>query len=120
VIKYGKLPDCGVAVRPTQAYLIQSPAHHTVILLREFAEMSVPEDLQPDATWALEPRLDSPANQDTKLSLVWPPPQEVVSVGHSIRVQNNYESPISLHRHDELLFPDQRNYFFISYAYLAS
>lgn len=68
--------------------------HIAVILPGDFAEMSIPKEATPDTTWALEPRLDSPANHNVKLSAAWPTPQEVTSVGHSIRVQNNGDAPI--------------------------
>ena len=102
ILTYGVSPDCRVAVRRTQAYLVRSPPTRTVILPGEFAELTVPESLQADATWALEPRLDTYTNSEAKLSSVWPAPQEVVSVGHSIRVPNHNDTPILLRKNEHV------------------
>lgn len=102
IVHYGPQPNSGACARRTQAYLIRAPEHHTVVFPGDFVELSIPTSSESDTTWALEPRFDTPVNAKAKLSSAWPPPQEITSVGHSIRIPNNEDSPILLKKHEHL------------------
>ena len=45
-------------VRRTQAHLLRAPAVASVIWPGEYLEMSIPKELEPDISLALEPRPD--------------------------------------------------------------
>ena len=80
-------------IRRTQAFLLRSP-QRTVVMPGEYLQLATPDDSQPDTTWALEPRLDSPLNSIRKSQNAWPHPQEVTSVGHTVRIRNDTDSLI--------------------------
>ena len=65
---------CSVALQPK------------VILPGEYVELKTPDDTDPDTTWAVEPRLDSPTNLYRKPETAWPKVQELQSVNHSLRL----------------------------------
>lgn len=102
VVHYGPSPKEGASIRRTQAFLVRGPAHQTVVLPGDFVELSTPDACDPDSVWALEPRLDSPANQHSKITKAWPPVQEISSIGHTIRVANTSDEPIMLRRGEHI------------------
>ena len=88
-------------VRRTQSFLLRSP-NRTVDLPGEYLQFITPSDADSDTLWALEPRLDCPSNTQRKPEDVWPPPQQIQSVDHAVRVSNTTDSPILLKRGEHL------------------
>ena len=98
VVSYGQQPkNSSATARRTQAYLLRSPNLQSVLLPGDFIELSTPSEVEPDLVWALEPRYDVTPKMDSQT--VWPPPQQIKSVDHSVRVVNNTPEPISIRRH---------------------
>ncbi|CAH3041846.1 unnamed protein product [Porites lobata] len=89
------------AVRRTQSFLLRNP-QRTVILPGEYVQLDTPCDSDPDTLWALEPRLDCPSNTPLKAEGAWPPPQQVLSVDHAVRIINTTDSPILLRTGEQL------------------
>ncbi|CAH3032666.1 unnamed protein product [Porites lobata] len=89
------------AVRRTQSFLLRNP-QRTVILPGEYVQLDTPCDSDPDTLWALEPRLDCPSNTPLKAEGAWPPPQQVLSVDHAVRITNTTDSPILLRTGEQL------------------
>ncbi len=101
-VYYGQQPQSRPSVRRAQAFLVRCPPQQTALLPGDFIELATPKDSSADTTWALEPRMDALANHYANAEDAWPPPQEVVSVGNSIRVINNTDCPILLRRHEHI------------------
>lgn len=102
IVSYGPQPSGRSYARRTQAFLLRAPSHQTVLMPGDVVQLDVPEQCDPDSVWALEPRLDSPLNKDTDISGAWPPPQEVDSIGHSIRLTNATDEPIILKKSEHV------------------
>ena len=83
------------SVRRTQSFLLRNP-NRTVVLPGEYVQFSTPSDADADTLWALEPRLDCPSNMPRKPEDAWPPPQQIQSVDHVVRISNLTDSPILL------------------------
>ena len=81
-------------VRPTQSFLLHNPIR-TVVLPGEYVDFSNPSDADSDTLWALEPRLDCASNMPRKPGDAWPPPHQIQSVDHALRVSTHR----SLHLH---------------------
>ena len=88
-------------VRRTQSFLLRNP-NHTVVLSGEYVQFSTPSDADSDTLWALDPRLDCPSNMPRKPEDTWPPPQQIQSVDHAVRVSNTTNSPILLKSGEQL------------------
>ena len=88
-------------VRRTQSFLLRNP-NRTVVLPGEYLQFITPSDADSDTLWALEPRLDCPSNTQRKPEDAWPPPQQIQSVDHAVRVPNTTDSPILLKRGEHL------------------
>ena len=88
-------------VRRTQSFLLRNP-NRTVVLPGEYVQFSTPSDADSDTLWALEPRLDCPSNMPRKPEDAWPPPQQIQSVDHAVRVPNTTGSPILLKSGEQL------------------
>ena len=87
IIYYGT-DECkaGVpSVRRTQAFLLRNP-RETVIIPGDYLELHTPCDVNTDTLWALEPRLDSRTNIQSKPERAWRPPQEILLVSGALRV----------------------------------
>ena len=82
-------------VRRTQSFLLCNP-NRTVVLPGEYVQFSTPADADSDTLSAFEPRLDCPSNMPRKPGDTWPPPQQIKSVDHAVRVSNMTDSPILL------------------------
>ena len=95
--RHTRQPD----VRHTQSFLIRNP-NRTVVLPGEYLQFSTPSDADSDTLWALEPRLDCPSNMQRKPEDAWPPPQQIQSVDHAVRVSNTTDSPILLKSGEQL------------------
>ena len=95
--RHTRQPD----VRRTQSFLLRNPIR-TVVLPGEYVQFSTPSDADSDTLWALEPRLDCPSNMPRKPRDVWPPPQQIQSVDHALRVSNMTDSPILLKSGEQL------------------
>ncbi len=63
IVQYGPQFSGTPTIRCTQSYLLCSPSKQTVVLPGEFIELPAPIKCDPDTTWALEPRIDSPHNK---------------------------------------------------------
>ena len=88
-------------MRRTQSFLLRNP-NRTVVLPGEYLQFITPSDADSDTLWALEPRLDCPSNTQRKPEDAWPPPQQIQSVDHAVRVPNTTDSPILLKRGERL------------------
>ncbi|PFX17944.1 hypothetical protein AWC38_SpisGene17719 [Stylophora pistillata] len=93
-------------VRHTQSFLLRNP-NRTVVLPGEYVQFSTPSDSDSDTLWALDPRLDSPSSMPRKPEKAWPPPQQMKSVDHAVRVSNTTGSPILLKSGKQLCQPRQ-------------
>ncbi len=102
VVYYGQQPTGRPAARRAQAFLLRCPAQQSTVLPGEYLELSTPSDTDSDTSWALEPRMDAQYNKGQDPSTAWPPPQEIVSVGRTLRIVNNSGEPILLRRHDHV------------------
>ena len=71
-------------VRRTQAHLLRAPAVSPVIWPGEYLEMSIPKELEPDISLALEPRPDH-----TKHNKNWPRPHILEAVAGRVRILND-------------------------------
>ena len=89
------------SVRRTQSFLLRNP-NRTVVLPGEYVQFSTPSDADSDTLWALEPRLDCPSNMPRKPEDAWPPPQQIQSVDHVVRISNMTDSPILLKSGEQL------------------
>ena len=96
-IRHSRQPN----VRRTQSFLLRNP-NRTVVLPGEYVQFSTPSDADSDTLWALEPRLDCPSNMPRKPEDAWPPPQQIQSVDHAVRVPNTTGSPILLKSGEQL------------------
>ena len=103
IINYGSSSrhTCQPNVRCTQPFLLRNP-NRTVVLPGEYVQFSTPSDSDSDTWWALEPRLDCPFNMPRKPEDAWPPPQQIISVNHAVRVSNMTDSPILLKSGEQL------------------
>ena len=97
IVFYGQSTHGMSSVRRTQAFVLRAPNHQTVVLPGEFIEVKTPTDCETDVTLALESR-DSDLNPTGPS--VWPPPQEIESVGHAVRIVNTTEEPVLIRRHE--------------------
>ena len=88
-------------VRRTQSFLLHNPIR-TVVLPGEYVHFSTPSDADSDTLWALEPRLDCASNMPRKPGDAWPPPQQIQSVDHALRVSNMTDSLIFLKSGEQL------------------
>ena len=86
--------------RRTQSFLLRNQSQ-TVVLPGAYLQLTTPLESDPDALWSLEPRLDSPSNHPCKPETAWTPPQNVLSVGHTLRIANT-TSPILINRCEQL------------------
>ena len=87
--------------RRTQVFLLRCP-ERTVVFPGDYIQLDTPIESDPDAVWALEPRLDSPSNLHLKPASAWPRPQNISSVDHAVRVPNTTNSPILLKKGEQL------------------
>ena len=85
----------------TQSFLLRNP-NRTVVLSGKYPQFSTPSDTDSDTLWALEPRLDCPSKIQRKPEDVWPPPQQIQSVDHAVRISNATDSPILLKSGEQL------------------
>lgn len=81
-------------VRRTQAYVLK-PKASSVIWPGSYIELTLPSDLQPDCTVAVESRIDN-----VKYLKKWPPPGIIEAVSGRIRIPNNTDEPQSLHKNE--------------------
>ncbi len=83
IVQYGPQFSGTATIRRTRSYLLRSPSKQTVVLSGEFIELPAPIQCDPDTTWALEPRIDSPHNKTISPDYHWPNVQEIVCSTHS-------------------------------------
>ena len=105
VVHYGTpsktTPPPHSTARRTQSFLLRNPSR-TVVLPGVYLQLTTPLKSNPDVLWALEPRLDSPSNLPCKAETAWPQPQDILSVGHTLRIANTTSSPILVKRGEQL------------------
>ena len=82
-------------VRRTQAHLLRAPAVSSVIWPGEYLEMSIPKELEPDTSLALEPRPNY-----TKHNKNWPRPHILEAVAGRVRILNDTTEPKTIARHE--------------------
>ena len=99
IVYYGAQYTQTPTARRTQATLLRSPCKVT-LLPGEYIQVKTPESLDPDASWALEPRYDTKCNMTVEPERAWPSPQEIDSINNDIRITNDTSDPIQLHRGD--------------------
>ncbi len=102
IIQYGPQFSDTATIRRTQSYLLRSPSKQTVVLSGEFIELPAPIQCDPDTTWALEPRIDSPHNNTISPDYPWPNVQEIQSVAHTLRLANTTSEPILLRSNEHI------------------
>ena len=90
------------AVARTQSYVLRSSAPTTVVLPREYLELDLPPNIDPDCTLAIEARTDAPSNQCSKVSQLWPQLQIVEAVGSRVCLVNDTAEPRTVRRHEHL------------------
>ena len=83
------------------SFLLRNP-NCTVVLPGGYLNFSTPSDADSDTLWALEPRLDFPSKMKRNTEEAWPPPQQIQSVDHAVRVSNTTDSPILLKSGEQL------------------
>ena len=81
--------------RHTQAHLLRAPAVASVIWPGECLEMSIPMELEPDISLALEPHPDY-----TKHDKNWPRPHTLEHVAGRVRILNDTTEPKTIARHE--------------------
>ena len=101
IVHYGPQGTKDATARRTQAYLLRNTDNQTVILPGEFIALRTPCDTDPDSIWALEPRIDAPCMHNIKPAHIWPEPQEVQSIDHSLRLTNTTDEPIMIRRNEQ-------------------
>ena len=103
VVQYGPNSDSMPCIRRAQACLVRAPSHKSVILPGDYLELDtpVPGELH-NTVWALEPRLDSTNNKSAQICTAWPPPQEIESIGSTLRITDTTTEPIVVKRSEHL------------------
>ena len=93
--------DGSVLHRVRRACVLRAPCRSTTVYPGEYLELSIPESYaDDDATFALEPRYDSPVSRLSKFSQLWPSPSILSSVAGKIRIPNLHDEPIVLKRNE--------------------
>ena len=97
VIHYGTPSRHAVqpTTRRTQSFLLRNP-QRTSVRPGQYVQLDTPCNSDPDTLLALEPRLDCPSNFSLKVEGAWPPPQQILSVDHAVRITNTTDSSIIL------------------------
>ena len=80
-----------------RAHVLRAPAKTTTIWPGEFIELEIPES-SGDTMYAVEPRCDSPTNNNELDNSTWPPPGLISSVARKIRIPNLTDEPQILKR----------------------
>ena len=96
VISYAQAKVLESSIRRAQSYTLAAPSQQTVILPGEFVNLKTPQDAPPDELWAIEPRFDSPLNNQSEITTAWPAPHVVASVANIIVSPTTLRSPSSL------------------------
>ena len=73
-----------------------------MVLPGEYLELSLPPNIDPDCTLAIEARTDAPSNKYSKGSQLWPQPQIVDAVASRVRLVNDTVEPRTVRRHGHL------------------
>ena len=102
VYEYGSSIPKGLSTAARRAFLIRTPTPPKTIWPGEFLEIQLPDDAQPDAEYAVEPRTDTSSVRRVKPSQIWPQPCVVPSVARKIRIPNLSTEPHTLKRNEHL------------------
>ena len=82
-------------VRRTQAYVLKSSQISTVVWPGSFAKVDIPKTLDPEATFAIEPRID---NKDPTSQR--PQPNIIEAIGVKVRILNHTQEPLALRKNE--------------------
>ena len=67
----------------------------TVLWPGDYVELEVPPDLGEEHVLALQPRTDTPVPKYTRITAIWPEPQNLEAVGAKVRLVNSSQEPNS-------------------------
>ena len=100
VASYGcsQSPQTHYAVRA--CHLPCAPKTNTTVWPVEF--LDAPSELLKDVTLAIEPCMDSVSSSHLKPTHTWPQPDLVQFIGGKLRLLNNTEEPLLVHKNDHL------------------
>ena len=96
---YGEAPTESPTsnIRRAHAHVLRAPPTTTVVWPGQYLELDLPDEIAPDTTLAIEPRVNG-----SKLSGEWPHPHITQAVAHQIRILNDTGEPKRVPRHDHL------------------
>ena len=100
IFTYGSVnhPPTHNAVR--RAQVLHAPSSSTTVWPGDFIEIVLPEDLLPDAEYALEPRFDAINARSAKVVDMWSPPCLITTVAGRVRIPNLSNRPYVLKRNE--------------------
>lgn len=84
-------------VRRTKAFVLRAQSTSSVVWPGTFVELSLPEDIGPDESVAIEPKYE---NEDKQ----WFKPQVIDAVGGYVRIPNNTHEPQRVTKHEHIGF----------------
>ena len=90
------------AIHRTQSYVLRSSSSTTVVLPGEYLELSLPPNIDPDCTLAIEARTDAASNKYSNRSQLWPQPQIVETLARRVRLVNDTAEPRTVRGHEDL------------------
>lgn len=82
-------------IRPTQAHILPASRTSSVIWPGEYLKISIPSEIDPDTTLAIEPRPDY-----SKTVHDWPRPHILEAVAGQIRILNATAEPKTISRYE--------------------
>ena len=100
VYNYGSIPSKGPNPVARRAFVLRAPSPSKTIWPGEYLEINLPEDAEPDAEYAIEPRMDAPRVRRLKQTQLWPRPSVLSSVASKIRIPNLTSEPHTLKRNE--------------------
>lgn len=83
-------------------HLLRAPPTTTTIWPGGYLEIDLPTDVPSDTPLAVEPRTDSLSCRSVKSAHAWPQPRIFETVGHKLRLVNNFNEPILIKKNDHL------------------
>ena len=100
VYKYGSTTPKGPNPVARRAFVLRAPSPSKTIWPGEYLELKLPDDVEPDAEYAIEPRMDAPSVRKLKQTRIWPCPSVLSSVASKIRIPNLTSEPHTLKRNE--------------------
>ena len=83
-------------VRRAHAYILRSEPTQTVVWPGSFLELNIPDELHPESTLSMEPRV----NRSTTSG--WPKPGTIEAIGGKVRLLNDTNEPQLIRKNDQL------------------